>query len=131
MSAPLEDLREAHDNAAILVSEKYRKYLFVSGRLLPVLLGRFRDDMAEALGEPPPEIPRRDGQVRPASLSDLTSSEFEELCGAVADLVARSTRLMEDPVLPDLLRDLLNKLSAELAEREAIAAAITEKAKAS
>lgn len=92
-----EDLREARDNAEILISEKYRKYLFLSGRLLPVLAGRFRDDMTEALGMELPAIPRRDGRVRPASLSDLTSAEFEELRGAVADLVARSTKLMEDP----------------------------------
>jgi hypothetical protein len=126
-----DDLRDAHDAADVLVSEPYRKYLFTSGRLLPVLVGRFRDDLAEALGMELPEIPRRNGQVRPARLDHLTSSEFSVIWGAVDALIERFTSLMDDPELPRLLRALREELVTEKTEREQIAEELTEAAQAS
>ena len=51
------DLREAHQAAGTLVSEEFRPYL--PGRLLPVLLAKFRDDVAERLGMDLPLLPQR------------------------------------------------------------------------
>jgi hypothetical protein len=126
-----DDLRDAHAAADVLVSEQYRKYLFLSGRLLPVLVGRFRDDMAESLGMELPEIPRRNGNVRPAKMDDLTSSEFGTLWGAVDALIERFTSLMDDPELPGLLRALREELVPERTEREQITVELTQAAKAS
>jgi hypothetical protein len=115
-----DDLCDAHEAADVLISEPFRKYLFTSGRLLPVLVARFRDDAAEALGMELPEIPRRNGQVRPAKLDDLTSSEFSVIWGAVDALVERFTSLMDDPELPRLLNALREELVRERTEREQI-----------
>jgi hypothetical protein len=126
-----DDLRDAHEAADVLVSEPYRKYLFTSGRLLPVLVERFRDDMAESLGMQLPPLPRRDGHVRPAKLGDLTSSEFSVIWGAVDALIERFTSLMDDPELPRLLRALREELVSERTEREQIAEELTEAAQPS
>jgi hypothetical protein len=57
------DLRAAHDAAEVLASERFRPYL--PGPLLPMLVMRFRDDVAEVLGPELPPLPRRRlGQVR-------------------------------------------------------------------
>lgn len=57
-----DQLTEAHDSADKLISEKYRSYL--PGRLLSLLLSRYRDNLAEALSMPLPELPHRAGSVR-------------------------------------------------------------------
>ena len=61
-----EELREAHDAADTLISERFRSYL--PGRMLPMLLGKFRDDVAESLGMELPPLPQRSGPVTPAQL---------------------------------------------------------------
>src|SRR5258708_22440710 len=66
------DLRDAHAAADVAASETFRPYL--PGRLLPVLVARFRDDTAEALGMELPSLPKRP-PVRAAKLSELTSTE--------------------------------------------------------
>jgi hypothetical protein len=126
-----DDLRDAHEAADVLISESYRKYLFTSGRLLPVLVGRFRDDMAEALDQERLEIPKRDGQVRAVRLDELTTAEWGTLWGAVDALIERFTSLMDDPELPRLLRALREELVRERTERERIADEFTMKAQAS
>jgi hypothetical protein len=106
------ELRAAHHAAETLTSEKFRPYMYLSGRLLPVLVARFRDDLAEALGmelRPPP----RRTPVRAAK--DLTSGELEALSGAVLALVTRFAILMDDPALPGLLREFRDKLMIEKA----------------
>jgi hypothetical protein len=123
-----DELREAHDAADTLVSERLRSYL--PGRMLPMLLGKFRDDLAEALGVPLPELPNRSGSVKVVKLDDLTSSELDMLSGAVLVLVTRFTTLMDDPLLPKLLRDLRDALVIEKADRARIADEIREKATA-
>jgi hypothetical protein len=81
MRAPAEmtpdELREAHRAADTLISEKLRSCL--PGRMLPMLLGKFRDDVAEALGMELPPLPRRSGPVRVAKLDELTSAELDTL----------------------------------------------------
>jgi hypothetical protein len=84
-----EELREARDAADTLISERFRSYL--PGRMLPMLLGKFRDDAAESLGMELPPLPRRSGPVKVVKLNDLTSSELGTLSGAVLVLVTRFT----------------------------------------
>lgn len=122
-----EELRQAHDAASTLVSEKFHGYL--PGRMLLTLLGKFRDDMAVALGMELPPLPRRPGLARDAKLDALTSSELDALSGAVALLVTQFTAIMDDPLLPKLLGDLRDALVIELAERDGIADDLTAKAK--
>jgi hypothetical protein len=126
-----DDLRDAHAAADVLIGPQYRPYLHTSGRLLPALVWRLRDDLAEALGMELPEIPRRSGQVRPVRLDDLTSSEFGTMWGAVDALIERFTSLMDDPELPRLLRAVREDLVRERTEREQIAEELTEAARAS
>jgi hypothetical protein len=94
-------LREAHAAASTLVSDRHRSYL--PGRLLPLLVEKFRDDVAEALGMKLPALPQRP-PVRPVKLEDLASGELHELSRAVVTLVTRFTVCMDDPELPRLLR---------------------------
>lgn len=132
MRAPTEvtpdELCEAHDAADTLISERFRSYL--PGRMLPLLLGRFRDDLAEGLGMPLPELPQRSGSVKVVKLDDLTSSELDVLSGAVLALVTRFADLMSDPELPRLLRDLRDALVIEKADRARIADELRDKARA-
>jgi hypothetical protein len=134
MRAPAEitpdELREARQAADTLTSEKFRPYLHLSGRLLPVLVARFSDDMAEAMGMELPPLPRRQ-PVRPTKLDDLTTAELETLSGAALTLVTRFTSLMDDPELPKLLRELRDALVIEKADRARIADELIEKARAS
>jgi hypothetical protein len=119
----LEDARHA---AETLISEKFRSYL--PGRMLPMLLGRFRDDIVESLELP--ALPQRSGPVRAAKLDELTSTEFDTLSGAVVILVTRFISLMSDPLLPELLRELRDALVIEKADRDSELARLTAKAKA-
>lgn len=122
------DLKYAHEAAGIVASEEFRPYL--RGRLLPVLIARFRDDVAEVLGMQLPPLPQRP-QVRPATLSELTSRELVVLSGVVETLVTRFTDCMDDPELPKLLRALREELIIENADRARIADELREKARAS
>jgi hypothetical protein len=121
-------LQDAHDAADTLASEKSRPYL--PGRLLPLLVARFRDDVAEALGMALPPLPQRPpGRV--AKPSEMTNGELDTLCGAVLTLVVRFTACMDDPALPRLLRDFRDALIIEKADRARITEELTGKAKAS
>jgi hypothetical protein len=124
-----DDLRVAHRAADTLVSDRFRSYL--PGRMLPMLLGKFRDDLAEAMGMELPPLPQRSGSGRPAKLDDLTSAELDELSGAVVAIVARFTALMDDPALPKLLREFRDALVIEKADRARIAGELRERATAS
>jgi hypothetical protein len=124
-----EELREAHDAADTLINERFRSYL--PGRMLPLLLGKFRDDVAEALGMELPPLPRRPGPVKVAKLDDLTSSELGTLSDSVLALLTRFTALMDDPLLPKLLREFQDALVIEQADRARIADELKGKARAS
>jgi hypothetical protein len=133
MCAPAEmtsdELREAHSAADTLTREKFRSYL--PGRMLPMLVGKFRDDMAEALGMELPPLPQRSRPARVAKLDDLTSAELDTLSDAVLVLMTRFTTLMDDPLLPELLREFRDALVIEKADRARIADELREKARAS
>jgi hypothetical protein len=122
-----EELREAHDAADTVISERFRSYL--PGRMLPMLLGKFRDDVAESLGMELPPLPQRPGPVKVVKLDDLTSTELGTLSSAV--LVARFTTLMNDPLLPELLREFRDALVIEQADRARIADELKGKARTS
>lgn len=133
MRAPNEvtpdELREAHDAAGTLISERFRSYL--PGRVMLMLLGKFRDDVAEPLGMGLPPLPRRSGPVRVVKLDDLTSSELGTLSDSVLILLTRFTALMDDPLLPKLLREFQDALVTEKADRTRIADELTGKARVS
>lgn len=81
-----EEPRQAHAAADTLISERFRSYL--PGRMLPVLLGKFRDDVAEST-------------------------------------------LVDDPLLPELLREFRDALVIEQADRARIADELRGKARTS
>jgi len=89
--------------------------------MLPMLLEKFRDDVAEFLGMETPPLPRRSGLVKVVKLDDLTSSELDTLSGAVLVITTRFTTLMDDPLLPKLLREFRDALVNEKADRTRIA----------
>ena len=122
------DLIDAAEAADVIASEKYRPYL--PGRLLPVLVARFRDDVAAALGLEVSPLPQRP-PVRAAKLDELTSTEFDTLRGAVDALVDRFTPMMDDPEATRELASFREELTREKAERKGIADEFTQKAKAS
>jgi hypothetical protein len=123
-----DELREAHRAADTLTTDKYRAYL--PGRLLPLLIARFRDDVAEALGMQLPSLPQRSA-VRAVKLDDLTSAELDTLTGSVVVLVTRFAACMDDPALAPALRDFRDALVIEKADRARIADELMEKARAS
>jgi hypothetical protein len=114
-----EELREAHDAADTLIGERFRSYL--PGRMLPMLLGKFRDDVAESLGMELSPLPRRSGPVKVVKLDDLTSSELGTLSGAVLVLLTRFTALTDDPLPPELLREFRDARATEKTDRARIA----------
>jgi len=122
-------LRKAHHAADTLVSDRFRPYL--PGHLLPLLVGKFRDDVAEALGKVVlPPLPRR-LPIRDVKLDQLTSGELDTLSDAVLTLVTRFVPCMDDPELPRQLREFRDTLLIEKADRGRIAEALAAKAKAS
>jgi hypothetical protein len=123
-----DELREARDAADTLISARFRRYL--PGRMLPMLIAKFRDDCTEAMRLPLPPLPQRP-PVRPAKLDDLTSSELAPLWGAVDAILERFTVCMDDPALPKLLAELRTSLVTERAGRARIAGETTASAKAS
>jgi hypothetical protein len=60
-----------------------------------------------------------------------TSSELGTLSGAVLVLVTRFTALMDDPLLPELLREFRDALVIEQADRARIADELRGKARTS
>lgn len=133
MRAPIEaraeELREAHDAADTLISGRFRSYL--PGRMLPMLLGKFCDGVAGSLAMELPPLPRRSGPVKAVMLANLTSSELGTLSGTVLVLVTRFTALMDDPLLPELLREFRDALVIEQADRARIADELRGKARTS
>jgi hypothetical protein len=121
------DLRQAHEAASVVASDKFRPYL--PGRLLPVLAARFRDDAAKALEMALP-LPRHP-PARAAKLGELTSSEFGILWDAVDALAGRFAPCTDDPQLPRLLAGFREELVAERAERARIAEELAARARAS
>lgn len=103
---------------------------YTPGSMLVMLVGRFRDDMREAL-EMECLPPVRRGTER-HEFGELISGELDSLFGATGILLQdRFTRQMDDPALPAVLRGFLAQLDGEKAERRKAIEEITRKAKAS
>jgi hypothetical protein len=123
-----QGLGEAHHATETLLSDKFRPY--IQGRMLPLLLAKFHDDVRDALGmEPERRLPSRERR-QPGMLTD---AELDMLTGSVVILQDRLADYMDDPALPTLLGDFRAILAAEKAERTKIRAAFgkEEPAKAS
>lgn len=89
--------------------------------LLAMLLGRFRDDVREALEMDAEDIPRRGKDHQP--LDQMTSGELDAVWGAAMILLQdRFTRHMDDPDLPKLLRAFQGELAVQRGERAQIRA---------
>ena len=80
-----------------------------------MLLGKFRDDIREAHGKERLLPPERGSQHLP--LAELTLSELEAAGYSAGTLLDQFGALMDDPELPELLRDFRDTLSAEKADR--------------
>jgi hypothetical protein len=103
-----------------------RKAFLPPGGLLVMLLGRFRDDVAEVLGngtDADAGLPKRGREQR--SLDELTSVELDTVDGAVMILLQdRFTAVMDDPALPKLLDEYQDKLTDQKTERAQIQASM-------
>lgn len=100
-----------------------RKAYMPRGGLLVMLLGRYRDDVREALDMDTEDIPRRGKVHRP--LDEMTSAELDAAWGAATTLLQdRFTRHMDDPDLPKLLRAFQGDLSGQKTKRKQIRASI-------
>jgi hypothetical protein len=122
-----EELRGAHDAAHMLIGERFRIYL--PGRMLPMLLEKFRDDTAEFPSKELPPLPQRSGSVKVGKPDDLTSSELDMLSDSVAVLMAWLTALMEGLLLLRLPREFRDALVIEESDRPRIADELRGKAK--
>jgi hypothetical protein len=117
---PADALQVARDAADTLV--RFREYT-PPGGMLVMLLGRFRDDVREALEMEPEERAYRGRERR--SLDELTSVELDTVAGSVDILMQdRFTSYMDDPALAPLLRELRGAIDRQKAERAQIRAEI-------
>lgn len=122
-----DQLAQARKSADTMLSGKYRNYL--PGRMLAMLLSRYRDDMAEELGQEPLELPKRDGQIRQVTLDELRTVELHEITHAVLVLL-NYVDTMEDPALPALLREFRESLVKQKDDRIRIEKNLMAKARA-
>lgn len=121
-------LKLARECATVLLD---RKAYLPPGGLLPMLLGRWRDDIAEVIGgdtpkakkDKPKPLPRREREHR--SLDELTSVELDTVAGAVGILLQdRFTAIMDDPELPRQLAAFSDNLIDQKTERAQIQASL-------
>ena len=116
---PEDELKVAHDAAETLIDS--REYL--PAGMLVMLLGRFRDDIREALDMEVGDQARRGREVK--SLDELTTVELGSLRGAVMILLqARYTAVMDDPELPKQLAAYYDALEVQRLERGQIRASM-------
>jgi hypothetical protein len=93
---------------------KFRAY--TPGGLFVILLGKFRDDVRDALSMATEE-PAQRGSLRLA-LDKLDSIEIGTVGGAVMILrQQRFTRIMDDPMLPQMLEAFEEDVNQEKFER--------------
>ncbi len=118
---PADALQVARNACDTLV--RFREYTSLGG-LLVMMVGRFGDEVREALKlEPLPPVYR--GRER-RSLDELTSVELDTVWSAVDVLLqVRFTDLMDDPALGPLLRELHGALDTQKAERRQLQASIS------
>lgn len=117
------DLKLARESADVLL--RFKAYLPPGGLLL-MLVGKFRDDVLDALDVEPEGLPRRGRERR--SLDELTSVELDTVVAATGILCDRFTAHMDDPALPRLLGEFRDALRQQKAERKQIRASIATSA---
>jgi hypothetical protein len=117
---PKDELKVAHDAAETLMS--FMKYMPPGGLLL-MLVSKFADDIRDVLQMPCEGAPHRKRERK--SLDELTSVELDTVSGAVVILLQdRFTRVMDDPALPERLREFDTALTGQKTERVQIQASI-------
>jgi hypothetical protein len=117
---PADALQVARDAADVLI--RFRGYL-PPGGMLVMLAGRLRDDVRDVLEMEP--LPRAYRGRERRSLDELTSVELDTLFGAVCILLqSRFAGCFDDPALAPLLREFLDDLNGQKAERAQIRAEI-------
>jgi hypothetical protein len=93
------------------------------GGLLLMLTSRLRDDARDTLGMETERAPGR-GQVF-RSPDEMTTTELNAVSAAVATLLDdRLTANMDDPALPQLLREFDGELTKQKTEREQLRAQV-------
>ncbi|MGH3246661.1 MAG: hypothetical protein ACRDOI_10690 [Trebonia sp.] len=101
---------------------RHKAYL-PPGGLLVMLLGRWRDDIRDALGMEREDMPRRGKERR--SLDELTSVELDTVAGATGILLQDRFRArMDDPELLKLLGEFQGELGRQKTERKDLQASI-------
>jgi hypothetical protein len=108
----LPELDEARHATETLMSGKLRRY--IPGRMLPVLLSKFNDDLRDMLGM---ELCPRPPAIQQYKLDMLTDVELDTVNGSVSILLDRFADFMDDPALPKFLGDLRALLATERQER--------------
>jgi hypothetical protein len=106
---------------------RFRSY--TPGSMLVMLLGKFRDDLRDAHGNHTLLPAQRGSQHLP--IGELDLSDLDTACDSAGTLLDQFEPFMDDPELPELLRDLGDILNAEKADRAALREAGTQAANAS
>jgi hypothetical protein len=120
-------LKEAHDAANGLLSEKFRSCF--SSPVLATLLSKFRDDCLDALGmELPPRLPLR---VRRQKLEALTDAELAALASRVETLLGGFAEYVDDPALLAALGNVRADVITERGDRSIVRATFGQRAEAS
>jgi hypothetical protein len=116
MNDPAELDPDALKVALGSVDSLLRFRAYTPGGLFAILLGKFRDDLRDAL-EMCAEQPVQRGSLRLA-LDKLDSIEIGTVGGAVMILrQPRLTRIMDDPMLPQMLEAFEEDVNQEKHER--------------
>jgi hypothetical protein len=79
-----------------------------------MLLGKFRDDVRDAHGKDTLLPAQRGSQHLP--IEELELSDLDSACDSTGTLLSQFEPFMDDPELPELLRDFRDILNAEKAE---------------
>jgi hypothetical protein len=93
---------------------RFRSY--TPGSLLVMLLGKFRDDLRDAHGKETLMPAQRGSQHLP--IGELELSDLDTARDSAGTLLEQFGPFMDDPELPELLRDFRDILNAEKADRE-------------
>ena len=125
---PTELDADAFDLALYCVDNVLRFRSYTPGSLLVMLLGKFRDDLRDAHGKDTLLPAQRGSQHLP--IGDLELSDLDTACDSAGTLLGRFELFMDDPELPELLRDFRDILSAEKADRAKPSDEATANAKA-
>lgn len=116
---PRADLRELDTDALgvalYCVDNVLRFRSYTPGSLLVMLLGKFRDDLRDAHGKDTLLPAQRGSQHLP--IGELELSDLDSACESTGTLLDQFEPFMDDPELPELLKDFRDILILEKSER--------------